>query len=90
MDEADFEDLMRIQRMMASRLAQETEQDNQIKVLDVINSMLTGKKKKVATEEVIIECVAQGMTEGEVTATISRLKTDRLITEPEPGFLTLV
>jgi len=76
--------------MMATSIAEESEQDKQIKVLDVLNSMLTGNKKKVVTEEIIVECIAQGMTEGEVLSTISKLKTDRLVYEPEMGFLTLV
>ena len=87
MDEADFEDLMRIQRMMARRVASETETESKIKLMTIINDMVTDKNKKVHKEAVLLEAQAQGMTEAEVEKDLKALKDDDMITEPEEGFI---
>jgi len=52
---------------------------------------LSGPKgKKIQVEEVIIEAGIQGLSEAEVIATIDSLKRDRLVREPEIGFIQLI
>ena len=87
MDEADFEDLMRIQRMMASRVASETETESKIKPMDIINELVTDKNKKVHKEAVLVEAQAQGMSEAETERVLKALKDDHIIAEPEAGFI---
>ncbi|KYK24694.1 hypothetical protein AYK26_06495 [Euryarchaeota archaeon SM23-78] len=87
MDEADFEELMRIQRMMARRVASESETDSKIKLMDIINELVTDKNKKVHKEAVLLEAQAQGMSEAEVDRVIRSLKDDHMIIEPEEGFI---
>lgn len=87
MDEADFEDLMRIQRMMARRVASETETDSKIKLMDIINELVTDRNKKVHKEAVLLEAQTQGMTEAEADRVLGALKEDHIIEEPEPGFI---
>ncbi|MBN1645850.1 hypothetical protein JW868_02305 [Candidatus Woesearchaeota archaeon] len=87
MDQKDFDDLLRIQRMMASRIVQESSVNNKIKLLDIINNMVTDKNKKVQIENVIIEAMNEGMTERETTDLIDQLKKDHLVYETSPGFL---
>ncbi len=89
MDDTDFDRLMQIQRMTASRIRQESEVDNKIKILDIITSLTSFKKPKVQIEEVIIEANVQGLAEAEVMATIDELKKDHLVREPEPGYISL-
>ena len=87
MDEADFEDLMRIQRMMARRVASETETDSKIKLMSIINDLVTDRNKKVHKEAILLEAETQGMTEAEVDRVLKALKDDHFIIEPEEGFV---
>ncbi|MBN1275622.1 hypothetical protein JXA12_05020 [Candidatus Woesearchaeota archaeon] len=87
MDQNDFNDLLRIQRMMASRIIQETTVDNKIKLLDLINKLVTDRNRKVQTETIIIEAQAEGFTEAEALRLIDDLIDDHLITQPEPGYI---
>lgn len=75
---------------MASRIRLESEVDNKIKILDILNSLSGPKGKKIQVEEVIIEAGIQGLSEAEVIATIDSLKRDRLVREPEIGFIQLI
>ena len=87
MDEASFEELLRIQNRMASLVAREAETDTKIKILTIIDEITGQKKKKVQVEHLIIEATNQGMTEKEVTDTLDKLKTDGLLAEPERGYV---
>jgi len=87
MDEADFENLMKIQRIMARRVASETETESKIKLMTIINDLVTDKNKKVHKEAVLVEAQTQGMTEAEVERVLATLKDDHMIEEPEPGFI---
>ena len=87
MDEADFENLMRIQRMTLRSVANESETESKIKLMSIINDLVTDKNKKVHKEAVLIEAQAEGMTEAEVERDFKALKDDHLIIEPEPGFV---
>lgn len=89
MDDFDFDRLMEIQRMTASRIRQESEVDNKIKILDIINDLTTTKGKKVQVEGLIIEAGVEGLAESEVITTIDALKSDGLIKEPESGYIQL-
>ncbi|MBC8500638.1 MAG: hypothetical protein ISS25_00810 [Nanoarchaeota archaeon] len=89
MDDFDFDRLMEIQRMTASRIRQESEVDNKIKILDILNELTATKGKKIQVEEVIIEAGTQGLAESEVTATLDALKEDGMVIEPETGFVQL-
>ncbi len=87
MDSTSFEELLRIQNNMASLLAQEAETDNKIKVLSIIDDLTTKTRKKVQVEMVLIEAQSQGLTEAETLRTIDQLVNDRLIYQPEAGYV---
>lgn len=61
--------------------------DSKIKLMDIINNLVTNKNKKIHTEAVVVEAVNEGMTEKEVLALIDELKRDHLVYETTPGFL---
>ncbi|MFH1770490.1 MAG: hypothetical protein ABH828_02945 [archaeon] len=90
MDDTDFDRLMEIQRMTASSIRQESEVDNKIKILNILNDMTTSKSKKIQVEEVIIEAGIQGLGEAEVMATLDALKSDGMLKEPEVGYVQLI
>lgn len=87
MDESEFEELMRRQRMALRAIANESETESKIKLMSIINDLVTDRNKKVHKEAVLIEAQLQGMTESEVERILNLLKQDHMIIEPEPGFI---
>lgn len=85
MDEFEFEDIMRQQRMMLNAVAQESETDVKIKLMGIINSMTTGKSKKVLKEALVIEAQLEGLDEGEVERVLQLLKLDHMVVEDADG-----
>ncbi len=86
LDETDFDDVIRLQKQLASSMLDDFELDSKIKVLTIIDEV-AGGKKKVQTEKVLVEAEHQGMSELEVSGVIEKLKRDGLILEPQPGYL---
>ncbi|MBC8494949.1 hypothetical protein H8D36_02235 [archaeon] len=89
MDDFDFDKLMEIQRMTASRIRQESEVDNKIKILDILNDLTTRPGKKIQVEAVILEGAAQGLAESEVLATLDALTSDGMLIKPDIGYVQL-
>jgi hypothetical protein len=83
----DFEELLRIQRMMASRIADESETDSKIKLLDILRDMKSGKRG-VPKEQVFVEARLQGMMDTEVMRVLDSLKQDGLLAEKD-GYVQL-
>lgn len=87
MDENEFGELLRIQRMMASRIIEETTVNNKIKLLDLVNKLLTDRNKKIQKETIIIEAQLDGFSEVDTLRIIDELVSDKLLYEPEPGYI---
>lgn len=87
LDETGFEELLRIQRQMAGALVRESEVDNKIKIIEIVDSMTTAKRKKLHVENILIEAQLQGLPEKETLVTIESLKDDGILVETEPGFV---
>jgi DNA replicative helicase MCM subunit Mcm2 (Cdc46/Mcm family) len=87
MDQADFDEIMRRQNMMLRSVADESETDSKIKLMGIINDLVTDRNKKVHKEAVIIEAGLQGIDEAEVERILIMLKDDHMVIEPEPGFI---
>ena len=90
MNPNDFDDLLRIQRMMASKLMEENTVDSKIKMMDLLREMSGSKNKKLQVEEVIIEAGAQGFSESETLRVLEELLKDKFIMSPEDGFVKIV
>ena len=86
LDESEFDEVIKLQKQLASSMVDDFELDSKIKILTLLDEIV-GKKKKVQTEKMLIEAENQGMSEMEVMATIEKLKKDGLIFEPQPGYL---
>jgi DNA replicative helicase MCM subunit Mcm2 (Cdc46/Mcm family) len=86
LDGTEFDEVMRLQRQMATSMINDFELDSKIKVLTIFEEV-SGKKKIAQTEKLLVEAEHQGMTEVEITATIEKLKGDRILFEPKPGYL---
>jgi len=83
----EFDELLRIQRMMASRIIQETTVDNKIQLLDLINKLVSDRNRKVQKESIIYEAQAEGFEESEILRLIDELIEDGMIVEPETGYV---
>jgi hypothetical protein len=89
MDEDEFNELLKIQRSMASRIIRETAVDDKLKIYDIIKRMVTDKNNQVQTEMVILECQAEGFGENEVIRMMDELKRDHMLVESEVGYVKL-
>ena len=89
MDEAEFEELLRIQRMTLRTVTNESETDDKIKLINIIRD-LTGNKKKITKESIILEAQLEGMSETGIERILGLLKRDGLIKEPSEGFVSVV
>lgn len=86
LDDTEFEEVMKLQRRLASSMMNDYELDTKIKLLTIFDEV-SGKKKKVQTEKLLIEAENQGMAEIEITATLEKLKNDGILFESQPGYL---
>ncbi len=74
----DFNEIMRIQNLMATSIADESEVNDKLKIIDIINQ-LTGKKKFVQVEEVIVEANYQSISESSTLHFLDELNSDNVI-----------
>ena len=89
MDEATFEELMKIQSLTASSLANESEMDDTIKVLSIIREVVPTTGGLIQVESVLVECRAQGYPDSKVLRILEKLKEDKLISESKRGYVRL-
>jgi DNA replicative helicase MCM subunit Mcm2 (Cdc46/Mcm family) len=87
LDESEFDELLRKQKDMASRIVQESETDNKIKILTIFDSLVKPKEKKVQKEHLLIEAQVEGLSEKEAVEIIEKLKDDGIFYEPQPGYI---
>ncbi len=85
-DELDFDEIMDLQRKLASEVAAEKETDDKIEVMSIINDFTTGDSDVVQKEEVIIEAKQRGLNEPKILTIIDELKKDDFVIE-EKGYL---
>jgi DNA replicative helicase MCM subunit Mcm2 (Cdc46/Mcm family) len=86
LDETDFDEVMKLQRQLASSAIDEFEMDSKIKLLTIFDDVAHGKKK-IQTEKLLLEAENHGMSEFEVMSVIEKLKRDGLLFEPNSGYL---
>jgi DNA replicative helicase MCM subunit Mcm2 (Cdc46/Mcm family) len=79
MDQSEFDDLMKIQRMMLSKVADESATESKLKLMDIINELVGNKNKRVQKESVILEAQSEGMMESEIERNFLALKKDGMI-----------
>jgi len=77
-DRLEFDEIVRIQNLMASNIARENEVDRKLDIIEIINQ-LKGKKKFVQVEEVIVEARYQNINENEVLKILDELEKDSVL-----------
>lgn len=85
----NFEDLLRHQRMMASKIIDETSMDSKIQLYNLITDMLKGKIKKVHINQIMFEAQQIGMLEEDVLRLMDELAHDSLIKRLDEGFISI-
>ena len=90
MNQKDFEEILKIQRMMASKIMEESTTDSKIKMLELIRNLATNKNKKIHVEEIIHESNYEGFSEDETIKLIEELIKDKTLIIPEEGFVKFV
>lgn len=88
LDESEFEELMKKQKDMAARIVQESDTDNQIRMISIYDSLVKPKEKKVQVELLLIEAQHEGLSEREATQIIEKLKDIGIFFEPQPGYVS--
>ena len=90
MDPNSFEDLLRTQRMMASRIMNDASMDMKINLLELIRNLTSGKKNKIQVELVIYEAQIEGISEQDTLKLLEELKSDHLIADIDDGNIRLL
>lgn len=87
MDQSDFDELIRSQNSMLRSVAAESETDSKIRMMGIINDLVTDRNRKVQKEAVLVEAETQGIFESEAERIMDLLLADGMIIEPEPGYV---
>jgi uncharacterized membrane protein len=83
----NFDELMNLQRQMASRIVQESDDDLKLKVMDIVNEFAGSGNKQVQVEQVIVEASIQGIQEDDTLNVLEDLIDIGFLTRPEDGFV---
>ncbi len=83
----DFKSLIEYQNMLQQKLRQEQKTDRKIEFLSLINELTSGPRNLVQKEQVLIEAKERGFTETETQEIIDKLIAERIIFEPNSGYL---
>lgn len=87
MDKDEFEELLNIQRRMQSKLNQEREMDQSLDILAIINEMAPYPDQRIQKESLMYEAQSRGFSYDETEMILDKLIRDRILFEPEPGFI---
>ena len=83
----DFKSLIEYQNMLQQKLRQEQKTDRKIEFLSLINQLTSGPRNLVQKEQVLVEAKERGFTEVEAQELIDKLIAERIIFEPNSGYL---
>ncbi len=89
MEENEFNELLKIQRMMAARIIQESTVDRKIEFVQIVNQLVPGKNKKILTETLRHEARLEGFADNEIDKFIEELINEKIITQSEDGYIRL-
>ena len=90
MDADEFDELMRVQRNMATRLRSENEMDRKVSLLSIIQGLNPDKRGRSLTEQIVVEARNQGFTDDEVDALLTDLESDGYLERVEMGIMMLL
>ena len=89
MNEEQFDELLRIQRLVTDRLSIEERMDRKIKLMGLIGDMVSGPDNSVQTETLRFEASNEGFTDDETTRLIHELRGDGMIVEQNGNIMII-
>jgi len=90
MREEELDELMRLQRSMATRLRQENALDRKVKLLSIIQGLNPDRKGRILSEQIMVESVNEGFVEDEVDRLLDELETDGYLKRVDQGIMMLL
>lgn len=70
----DFEEIMNLQRQLASRVVQENEMEMQLKILEIIQSSVKDKNKQVQKASILAIAEMEGIREDQTERILNSLE----------------
>jgi DNA replicative helicase MCM subunit Mcm2 (Cdc46/Mcm family) len=83
---SDFDDLLKIQRMMQERARQEIEQDRTVELHALVGSLVP-EKKKVQLEKIYYVASLKGFSEAQVNEVLKKYIRDGMMFQPQVGYI---
>ncbi|MFP4117595.1 MAG: hypothetical protein ACLFTR_01600 [Candidatus Woesearchaeota archaeon] len=82
----DFDEILRIQRMLDDSTRRELQDDRQTELMALVNSVVP-YDKKVQLEEIFYAALDKGFTENEIRKVINQYIKDKIFFQPEAGYI---
>lgn len=82
----EFDDIMNLQRQLASRVVEEQEMEMQMKMLEIINSLVTDRNRQVQKAKILAEAEIEGMQEDEAARLLKKLEDLNYVRQSQPGY----
>jgi len=90
MREEEFDELMRVQRSMASMLRRENDIDRKVKLMSIIQGLNPDKKGRILTAQIAHEAENEGFSEEELDGLIDGLEEDGYLKKVDHGIMILI
>jgi hypothetical protein len=87
MREGEFDELMKIQRLVTDRLSVEERMDRKLKLLEIITGMVSGPNNSVMAETLRFEASQEGFSDEEIERLLNELKSDGMVREQDGKIL---
>jgi|GEM_PF-1723354 len=86
----EFDELMRVQRTMASRLRQENAMDQKVKLLSLIQGLNPDRRGRILTEQIVVEGRNEGFSGDEIDGLLDSLEEDGYLKRVDQGIMMLL
>lgn len=83
----EFKELLDIQKRMQKKLKEEHEMDQSLDILTVINEMAPYPDQRIQKEQILHEAEIRGFNSDKTDKIIQKLIRDRVLFEPETGYI---
>jgi ribosomal protein S25 len=82
----DVEEIMNLHRKMASRVVQENEMELQLKLLEIINSLVPNAQKQIQKAKILTVAEMEGISYDQAARILKTLEDMGYIKQVSPGY----
>lgn len=86
----DVEEIMNLHRKMASRVVQENEMELQMKLLEIINSLVPNAQKQIQKAKILTVAEMEGISYDQASRILKTLEDMGYIKQVSPGYFKKV